>query len=89
MQAIDIGEDDEGQINGDEEDKKRWWTDAELKEFVYALMGPDGYWEKFVKNPASVFKRVSVVVGNMVSTCANFMLRLQKSTSPIVLMSRL
>ena len=61
----------------------------ELKEFVYALMGPDGYWEKFVKNPAGVFKRVSVVVGNMVSTCANFMLRLQKSTSPIVLMSRL
>jgi hypothetical protein len=89
VQAIDAGEDDEGQINGDEEDKKRWWTDAELKEFIYALMGPDGYWEKFVKNPAGVFKRVSVVVGNAVSTCANFTLRSQKSTSPIVLMSRL
>ena len=85
---IDVSEDDEGRINGEEEDKRRLWTEAKLKQFVYALMGPDGYWERFVKNPNNVFKKVSVVAGDVVSTCANFTLRLRKSTSLTVLMPR-
>jgi hypothetical protein len=85
---IDVSEDDEGRINGEEEDKRRLWTEAELKQFVYALMGPDGYWERFAKNPNNVFKKVSVVAGDVVSTRANFTLRLRKSTSLTVLMPR-
>jgi hypothetical protein len=37
-------------MSGDEDDKKGRRTKAETNEFVYALMGPDGYWEKFTKN---------------------------------------
>ena len=42
--------------------KKGRWTEAELKQFVHALMGPDGNWEKFLKNPTNAFKKVIVIV---------------------------
>ena len=86
--TINTGEDDEDQISGEEDDKRKRWTDAELKQFVNALMGSDGYWEKFMKNPSNVFKKVSVLVGNTAKTLSDFMLRLQKSTSLIISMQR-
>ena len=59
-------DDDEG------DDKKRHWTKAETKQFVHALMGPDGYWDKFTKNPNGTFKKVSrqlVTSGKSISLC--------------------
>jgi hypothetical protein len=45
--------------DGDEEDKKRHWSKTETRQFIDVLMGPDGYWDKFLKNTNDVFKKVS------------------------------
>ena len=63
---FEADEDDDNQISGEEDNKKKRWTEAELGKFIHALMGPDGCWEKFTKNPAGAFKKVSVAVDDMV-----------------------
>lgn len=62
--VIDDGEDNNNQFSGEEDNRKRQWTKAEVMQFVHALMGPDGYWEKFLKNPNDVLKKVGGVVGD-------------------------
>jgi len=65
------------------------WTDAELRRFIHALMGPDGYWEKFRKNPTNVFKKVSAMVDNEITTPPNFMSRLRRGSFLVASMQRL
>ena len=64
--GVDISGDDGGRLSDNEDDneddKRGRWTEEEVKKFVYALMGPDGYWERFIKNPTNVCKKVSVVI---------------------------
>ena len=86
--TIDVSEDDGDQIGGEEDDRRKRWTDAELKQFAHAVMGPDGCWEKFLKNPTRVFKKVSAAAGKVALTLSNLTLRLLSSTFRIVLTPR-
>lgn len=70
--TADPDEDDEDQVSGDEDEKRKRWTDSELKQFVYALMGLDGCWEKFLKNSNDALKKVSTVTGGEVLSPSNF-----------------
>lgn len=86
--TVDLGAGDEDQISGEEDGRRKQWTEAELKRFTHALLGPDGCWEKFMKNPTRALKKVGVVVGDAELTQSNFTMRLQKNTSPIASMPR-
>lgn len=57
----DLGEDDEDQVTGEDEEggKRRKWSEDETKKFVHALMGPDGSWDQYIKNPTRTLKKVS------------------------------
>lgn len=83
---VGAGEDDKDQIS-DEEDKKRRWTEAETKQFVFALMGPDGYWEKFLKNPTDTYKKVSTAFSVAVLSLSHLILRFRQGFSLAVSMS--
>ena len=78
----DPGEGAEDQISGAR------WTETELKKFVHALMGPDGYWDKFKKNSGSVFKKVGVLVDSAAPTPSNFMSRLLRGNSRVASIRR-
>jgi len=65
----DLSEDDEDQIAGGGEGggKQRKWTEDEVKKFVYALMGPDGSWNQYMKSPTRTLKKVSIQVDSNIT----------------------
>ena len=87
--AIDISEDDGDEVSGEESKGLKRWSEEETKKFVFALMGPDGCWERYLKSPTNILKKVRILVSNKGFFMSNSILRLQRKIFLGALITRL